>query len=198
MTDHHVCPWWIGYLLASPLRKLLQNPERILQTIVRQGDTFLDVGCAMGFFTIPAVDLVGPEGRVIAIDLQERMLTALSRRARRRGIQNRIETRRCSADSLGIDDLHRQVDSVLAFAVVHEVPCSKSFFREIYSVLHTGGRVLVAEPAGHVSRREFEDTLKQAGELGLEIVERPKIRRSLAVLLRREHDETGGGDDSAI
>ncbi len=29
MTEH-VCPWWAGYFLANRLRKLLQNPYKIL------------------------------------------------------------------------------------------------------------------------------------------------------------------------
>jgi len=40
----HVCPVWVGYLLASPLRKLLQNPDKILAPYVKPGMTVLDVG----------------------------------------------------------------------------------------------------------------------------------------------------------
>ena len=48
-----VCPVWVAYLLASPLRKLLQNPERILAPCVHEGMTVVDIGCAMGFFSLP-------------------------------------------------------------------------------------------------------------------------------------------------
>jgi len=47
-----VCPVWVGYLLASPIRKLFQNPQRILSPYVENGMKVLDVGCAMGFFKI--------------------------------------------------------------------------------------------------------------------------------------------------
>ena len=65
----------------------------------------VDVGCAMGYFTLPLAGLVGPTGRVIAVDLQARMLRALDRRARRAGLSEPIETRRCGADSLELATL---------------------------------------------------------------------------------------------
>jgi hypothetical protein len=39
---HHVCPWWIGYLMASPMRRLLNPPAKLLAAHVRQGMTVLE------------------------------------------------------------------------------------------------------------------------------------------------------------
>ena len=80
---HSVCPWWLGYLLASPIRKLIQDPDRILSPYVKPGMVALDVGSAMGFFTLPLARIVGSTGHVIAIDLQEKMIKSLRRRATR-------------------------------------------------------------------------------------------------------------------
>lgn len=57
-----VCPVWMGYLLVSPLRKLFMGPEKILGPFVRPGMKVLDIGCAMGFFSIPAAKMLGPRG----------------------------------------------------------------------------------------------------------------------------------------
>jgi len=76
----HVCPWWLGPLLASPVRKLVQDPARILAPHVREGMTVLEPGPGMGFFTIELARRVGPRGRVIAVELQPRMLAGLRRR----------------------------------------------------------------------------------------------------------------------
>jgi len=56
-----ICPVWVGYLLASPVRKLFENPKKILGEYIKEGMTVLDLGSAMGFFSIPAARLVGSE-----------------------------------------------------------------------------------------------------------------------------------------
>jgi ubiquinone/menaquinone biosynthesis C-methylase UbiE len=84
MAEHGVCPWWVGYILASPIRKLAQNPAPMLKPFVRIGMTVLEPGPGMGFFTLELARLVGPEGRVIAVDVQPQMITGLRRRAETR------------------------------------------------------------------------------------------------------------------
>src|SRR5512146_967026 len=117
-----VCPWWVGYLLVNPLRRALQDPAAILAPLVREGMTVLEPGPGMGFFTLEAARRVGPRGRVVAVDLQPRMLAALRRRAARAGLADRIEAREARPDALGIEDLAGRVDLVLALLVVHELP----------------------------------------------------------------------------
>ena len=116
----HVCPWWVGYLLVSPLRSLFQKPERILGAYVREGMTVLDAGCAMGFFSLPLARMVGEKGRVICVDMQERMIRSLEKRANKAGLLDRIETRVCAPTNLELADLEGQVDFAVAIAVVHE------------------------------------------------------------------------------
>src|SRR5512140_3805504 len=101
----HVCPWWLGYLLASPLRRLFQDPARVLAPHVREGMTVLEPGPGMGFFTLELARRVGPRGRVVAVDLQPEMLAGLRRRAARAGLEGRIELRRARPDALGVEDL---------------------------------------------------------------------------------------------
>jgi 2-polyprenyl-3-methyl-5-hydroxy-6-metoxy-1,4-benzoquinol methylase len=182
----NVCPWWIGYLLASPLRRLVYDPRRMLAPWVRPGMRALDVGCAMGFFSLPMADLVGPDGRVLCVDLQERMLNSLRRRARRKGLAERIEPRLTPADDdLGLADIEGTIDFALAFAVVHETPDASAFLGQTFSALVPGGVLLLAEPRGHVSDAAFEATLAVARGVGFVPAERPAIRKSHAVLLER-------------
>ncbi len=180
-----VCPWWMGYLLASPIRRWMQNPEELLVPYVREGMTVLEPGPGMGFFTLPMARLTGPAGRVIAVDIQAKMLDSLRRRAARAGLLPRIETRLAQPDSLGIGDLKGAVDFVLAFSMVHEMPSVERFFLESAAALKPGGLLLLAEPAGHVKPEKFQSELDAARAAGLEVAERPAIRRSLAAVLRK-------------
>ncbi len=180
---HVVCPWWVGYLLASPVRKLFQHPARILAPHVREGMTVLEPGPGMGFFTLELARRVGPRGKVVAVDLQERMLAGLLRRARRAGLADRIEPRLASESALGIDDLAGKVDLVLAFAMVHELPDQARFFGELRRVIAPGGKVLLAEPSGHVSAADFEATLATAERAGFRRQPGPDVSRSLTAVL---------------
>ncbi len=180
-----VCPWWIGYLLASPIRRLFQHPRAILSPHVRAGMTVVEPGPGMGFFTLELARLVGPSGGVIAVDIQERMLASLRRRAERAGLADRIETRLAQAGSLGLEDLAGAVDFVLAFAMVHEFRDNDAFFRQAAAALKPGGTVLLAEPQHHVSPERFAGQLEAAGRAGLGLVDRPAIRGSRAAVLRR-------------
>ena len=76
--EKRVCPWWLGYVLASPLRRWLQDPAAIVAPYVREGMTVLEPGPGMGFFTLELARRVGPKGRVIAVDVQPRMIAGLS------------------------------------------------------------------------------------------------------------------------
>jgi ubiquinone/menaquinone biosynthesis C-methylase UbiE len=178
-----VCPWWLGYLLVNPLRRMIQDPGAILAPFVREGMTVLEPGPGMGFFTLEAARRVGPRGRVVAVDLQPRMLEALRKRAARAGLAERIEARQARADALGVSDLAGKVDVVLALWMVHEVPDAGRLFAELRSTLAPGGRVLVIEPRGHVSEPEFEASLAAAERAGLRRSPGPKVWRSLGAVL---------------
>jgi len=180
-----VCPFWVGYLLVSPLRSLVQNPDRILSMHVTQGMKVLDVGCGMGFFSLPIARMTGFDGRVICIDMQEKMIKALHKRAKNAGLVDIIETRVCNQNSLGIDDLTGEIDFALAFAVVHEVPDVNKFFAEIHEVLKPTGTLLVAEPKGHISKKDFETTIASAQHNGFKSISNPQIWRSHAILLQK-------------
>jgi SAM-dependent methyltransferase len=185
---HKVCPWWLGYFLVNPLRRLVEHPVKLLQPFVRDGMLVLEPGCGMGFFTLDLARLVGASGRVVAVDLQPRMLAGLRRRAARAGLAGRIDARPASPDRLGTDDLAGRVDLALAIHVVHEVPDQTAFFAELYDALKPGGQVLVAEPRGHVSMEAFAATLEVARSRGLEHVATPDFASSRAALLQRGAD----------
>ena len=178
------CPWWLGYVLASPVRKLFQSPSELVAPHVHEGMVVLEPGCGMGFFTLELARRVGPTGRVVAVDLQKRMLDGLRRRAGRAGLLDRIDLRQVAEDRMGISDLDGQADLVLAFYVVHELANPGGFFEEVHQALRPTGKVLIVEPRSHGGGDEgFEQGLDLAARSGLVVLDRPPFKRNQVALL---------------
>jgi ubiquinone/menaquinone biosynthesis C-methylase UbiE len=162
----HVCPWWFGYFLTNPLRRLLEKPERILASLVDTGMLVLEPGPGMGYLTLELARRVGPSGRVVAVDLQERMLDALRRRARRAGVLDRIDTRLARPGETTVADLAGRCDLAIVFYMLHEVDDKEAFLRDVRAALKPGGRLLLTEPKVHVSAQAFAASVDLARSLG--------------------------------
>ena len=167
----------------------MQDPEEIVRPYVKEGMSVLDIGCGMGFFSLPIAKLVGETGEVVCIDLQEKMIKGLMKRAIKAGLSDRIDARICRQNSLGVSDIAGKIDFALTFALVHEVPDKDRLFAEIHNTMKQTGALLVAEPKGHVSKLDFEKTVSISQRAGFEIFRDLKIRRSHAVLLRTRQDD---------
>ncbi len=165
MSERHVFPWWAGYFLLNPVRKVSLNPDIILKSYIKPGMKIIDAGCAMGFFSLPLARLTGSSGKVISIDPQKRMLSALKKRAMKAGLSDIIDARLCTFNSLMINDLRGQADIALTFGVLHEVQDNDRFIMELASALKKNGIFFIGEP--HVvSTEEFNTTVKRAIDHG--------------------------------
>jgi 2-polyprenyl-3-methyl-5-hydroxy-6-metoxy-1,4-benzoquinol methylase len=178
----HVCPWWLAYSFDNPLRRLLHPPERLFSGLIAPGETALDVGCGMGHFTLGLARMVGPAGKVIAVDLQPQMLERVRRRAERAGLSDRIRLLRAGPASL---ELSARVDFVVASWMVHEVSDRAHFLLELAGLMNPGGRLFVAEPRGHVPAEDVERTVALAQGAGLRVESRPRVPLSRAVIFAK-------------
>jgi ubiquinone/menaquinone biosynthesis C-methylase UbiE len=183
VRDKHVCPWWLCFTFDNFVRRLFQNPEKIAEPYVHEGDTVLDIGPGMGYFSIPLAKIVGEKGRVIVVDVQIEMLNALQKRAKRAGVEQRITLHLCKKDSLGLDI---KFNFALAFWMAHEVPEQESFFKEIRSLLKPNGKLLMSEPAFHVTKAIYGETVKKAIRAGFTLKSNPKIWLSRSALFDSE------------
>jgi len=173
----HRCPWWLHYLLASPLRRMLESPRRILGPHVAPGMTVLDVGCGFGYASLPLARMVGPEGRVISVDVEPRVVAKLERRARRAGLARRIDARACDAAGLGLGEYAGQVDLVTVIHTLHEIADPSAFLEQIAALLAPGGRLLVVEPRGHVEPERLAAQVALCRSLGFAELAAPKVGR---------------------
>ena len=97
--------------MLSPAAQVLSKTRTGLSVRSFARDDLLEPGCAMGFFTLPLARMVGPEGRVIAVDIQTEMLAPLERRAgKARARVTGLKFGEAGSEGLGIEDLGRSAD----------------------------------------------------------------------------------------
>ncbi len=71
----------------DPERRKWQNPEEILVSVgLKPGMVFVDPGCGDGFFALPAARIVGPAGKVFAVDIDAEAIDRLKKRAGEEGL----------------------------------------------------------------------------------------------------------------
>ncbi len=180
LSGEGVCPWWLLPTFDNPLRRLIQDPQRILEGLVQPGQSAADIGCGMGYFTIPLAQMVGEQGRVFAVDLQAEMLAGLKRRATRAGMLERITLHQTPSDRL---DLPQKVDFALTFWMVHETPDPQAFLRQVHDLLRPGGKLLLVEPIIHVGQAAYDRTIQAALGAGFSMRRTAPVRLSRAALL---------------
>lgn len=181
---HDLCPASRAWMLDNWFRKLIFNPERAFKPYIRQGMTILDLGCGSGYISRRITRLVRPGGLVIAADIQNEMLSILTRKAREEGVVDDIQIHQTLPEGIGLS-MPGEIDGIIAFHMVHEVDDISSLFRECYELLKPGGFLFFAEPSGHIGQEEFSDELQSARNAGFVVDEQPVMRMSRTVVLKK-------------
>jgi ubiquinone/menaquinone biosynthesis C-methylase UbiE len=127
--------------------------------------------------------MVGETGKVIAVDVQDEMLQVVRKKAAKEGLESRIIAFKSVSNRIGISD---KVDFALVFYMVHEVPNTEAFLKEVAALLRPKGKLLIVEPKFHVSESAFKRTLEAAQIAGLKAISEPQIRFSRSALFQRD------------
>jgi len=180
--NHQICQVERAGALDNGLRRLVQNPRKILNPFIREGMTVLDIGCGPGFFSVEIAKMLNGKGKVIAADAQEGMLNIIRGKIKGTPLEQRIELHQSSFDSIGVAE---KVDFALAFYMVHEVRNQKKFVNELASILKPNGMMLIIEPKFHVSKNAFGSMVDMIKEIGFTVVDNPKVFMSRAIALRK-------------
>jgi SAM-dependent methyltransferase len=107
-----------------------------------EGETVVDLGSGAGIDALIAARAVGPQGRVIGIDMTPEMLEAAIANAARSGVDH-VEFREGRLEHLPVDDA--TVDAITSNCVINLVPDKSAVFAEIARVLRPGGRMVVSD-----------------------------------------------------
>ena len=123
-----------------------------------RGERVLDLGCGAGTDTLVAAQMVGPEGRVVGIDMTPEMLAKARAATAELGATN-VELLEAEAERLPFFDA--SFDVVISNGVIDLIPDKDAVFAEIYRVLAPGGRIQVADvtiqnPVSEEGRRKID------------------------------------------
>ena len=178
---HLVCPMRVAGLLDSRFRKLFQNPNKILKPYIIKGITALDIGCGPGVFSIEIAKLLEGTGKVISVDMQEGMLEIIKNKISGTAIENQIVLHKCTQDSL---NLKENVDFILLFYMIHEVPNKDKFFKEVLPLMNKNGLLMIVEP-GLISKKEFNGMINNIKQYGFEEHAKLIIVLSKGIVLKK-------------
>ena len=171
----HTCPVWIGYLLASPLRRLFENPNEMVLPLVKPGDRVMELGPGLGFFTCPLAQALSNNGEILCVDVQANMLERLGARLEKRGLRERVQLRQCRFDDLGLGGETNAFELVLALHVVHETPHPTQTIQALADCVKPGGKLLLVEPPGHCPDDLWLQEIAAAHAAGLQRVAHPRL-----------------------
>ena len=123
--------------LDNPLRRKVLPPQGIIEGLnIAKGEYIADIGCGIGYFTIPFGKTVGEKGRVYAVDINPLMLEETKKRAEKENLTN-VEIVQSSENDFRLKD--DSVDMVFTSTVFHEVDSPEKFLEECKRVLKKDG-----------------------------------------------------------
>lgn len=135
---YHGAPW-----LIRPERELEEAPSQVLDELkLKPGMTVVDFGCGNGFYTLPMAKQVGPNGKVLAVDIQPEMIQMLKERAATAGIDN-IEPILSTEKDTKLPE--NQVDLLILVDVYHEFSFPSQMLAGIRQSLKDDGVVALLE-----------------------------------------------------
>ncbi len=132
---------------SGPDRDAWQHPAEVTDALgLRPGNVVADVGCGSGYFTFHLAARVGPQGRVYAVDIDDKELAKIRRRAAKESL-TQIEA------ILGARDNPRlsaeSADAVLVVNAYHEMRDYDAMLQGLYRALKPGGLLGMIEGADH-------------------------------------------------
>jgi ubiquinone/menaquinone biosynthesis C-methylase UbiE len=129
--------------LDNPQRRMMLPPEETLRKLgLKEEAIMADIGCGIGYFTIPAGQIVGMKGKVYALDIDEEMVREVDETKKSNNLTN-IETMKVAEYDLKLTDA--SVSFAFTCNVLHEIGDLDRFGEEIKRIMADKGRLAVIE-----------------------------------------------------
>lgn len=129
--------------LDSEKRRELLPPEQTLINLhLQEGDIMADIGCGIGYFTIPASKIVGKNGKIFAMDILPEMLNDIEIKLSDNNISN-IETVLTEENNLKLTD--NKVTFAFISLVLHEADEKENFLSEVKRIITPNGKIAIVE-----------------------------------------------------
>jgi SAM-dependent methyltransferase len=162
------CPSALSWLVDNPLRRAYMRP--VLDRIgIGRGERVLELGPGPGAFTVGAAERVGPEGRLIAVDIQPGMMAQVQQLVRQAGLTH-VEAHVASAHALPLDD--GRVDRAFLITVLPEIPDRGRALAELHRVLRPGGVLSITEEFSDPDYLFLPETIRLVEAAGFRFKER--------------------------
>lgn len=136
-------------------------PDVIGALSIREGSSLADVGSGEGFFTLRLACAVGPTGRVLAIDIDKKVLKTLKARLRKGGFHNVLVIRSKPEDPKIPPE---SIDAALFVGSYHEMKTRQAILEHVRQALKPNGRIVVMESLSYWERLPREDEARDKQE----------------------------------
>lgn len=136
-------PQWMANLIDNPFRRKIQPPdETAIRHGIQSGMQVLEVGPGNGTYTLAAARRIGPNGKLVTIDIEPKMIERVNQKIAAEGLTN-IEARIASVYDLPFDT--ESFDLIYMIAVINEIPDIPRALSEFHRVLKPAGKLVFSE-----------------------------------------------------
>lgn len=136
-------PQFLANVIDNPLRRKIQPPEITgFRHGIKSGMSVLEVGPGNGRYTVEAAKIVGPNGRITTIDIENKMIERVKQRIKKESIAN-INTEVANVYNLPYQD--NSFDLIYMIAVFNEIPEQGKALKEFHRVLKPNGLLVFSE-----------------------------------------------------
>lgn len=159
------CPSWLGWMveLDNPFTRVNHARFIVDHLGLKPDMRVLDAGCGPGRVTVPLARAVGPEGEVVALDVQAGMLARAREKVEAAGLEN---VRTLHAE-LGVGQLPLNAfDRAVLVSVLGEIPDQSAALEELYGALKPGGVLSITEVIFDPHFQRLEAVVRVAEEAG--------------------------------